>query len=122
MEQKSGIRFHEAQVALARRWVGDAAPKDGQWVPTEVDIRIPEEQTGELVAKKEPEVKTEMVKIPPNEAEARRIIQTFEDAARDGELEEAHKVSDNVVQHMLGDVTSLHEEAWVGTEDEELQS
>jgi phospholipase D1/2 len=121
MEQKSGIRFHEAQVALARQWIGNMDAKAGQWVPTEVDIRIPEEANGGLTAKKE-EVKTEKIRIPPSEEEARQIIARFEAAAQDGELATAHGVSDNVVQHMLHDVTSLHQETWQGTPEEELQS
>jgi phospholipase D1/2 len=121
MEQKSGVRFHEAQVALARQWIGDMEGRPGQWVPTEVDIRIPEETNGALTAKKE-DVKTEKIKIPPNQEEARRTIERFEAAAKDGELEAAFGVSDNVVQHMLHDVTGLHEETWQGTPEEELQS
>jgi phospholipase D1/2 len=122
MEQKSGIKFYDAQVALARMWIGDLKPKEGEWVPTEVTIRIPQETGEGIVLSKKTEIKTEKVKIPSDEHEARRIIEQFESAAQDGELERSHQVSDNVVQHMLHDVTSLHQEQWEGTEEEELQS
>jgi phospholipase D1/2 len=123
MEEKSGIRFHEAQVALARQWIGEQPPaKEGEWRPTEVDIRIPTESEGAgLVATEKKDVKTEKVKIPENEHEARRIIEQFENSAQDGELQQARGVSDNVVQHMLHDVTHLNEEAWHGSPEEELQ-
>jgi phospholipase D1/2 len=122
MEEKSGIKFHQAQVALARKWMGDKQPKEGEWVPTEVEVHIPQETSEALLLSNKTEVKTEKIKIPADEHEADRIMKQFEAAANDGELHAAHNVSDNVVQHMLYDSTSLHQEDWVGTEEEELAS
>jgi phospholipase D1/2 len=121
MEQKSGVRFHQAQVALARQWIGEhvEGTKD---IPTEVEIRIPQETTEALTVSDKTEVKTEKFSIPASEEEARDTIERFEAAAQGGELARAYNVADNVVQHMLGDQTQLQDEQWDGTEEEELQS
>jgi phospholipase D1/2 len=121
MEEKSGIKFQEARVALARQWMGEVQSSEG-WVPTEVEIRIPQETGEGIVVSDKTQPTTEKIKIPENEQEARRIIEQFEATAREGDLARAQKVSDNVVQHMLTDVTDLNQEDWQYTEEEELQS
>jgi phospholipase D1/2 len=121
MEEKSGVRFHQAQVALARQWIGENIEGTDEQ-PTEVEIRIPTETTEGLVVGDKTEIKTEKLPIPPSEQEAREIIERFEAAARDPELQHASAVSDNVVQHMLADRTALQQERWDGTDEEELQS
>ena len=60
MEKKSGIRFHEAQVALTRAWVSG----DEQTVQKEVTVTIPQEATEGLMVTPKTPPKTEMVLIP----------------------------------------------------------
>lgn len=117
MERNSGVLFHEAQVALARQWITDDTSHD-EFVPTEVDIRIPQETTEGLVVSNKSAPTSEKFPIPPTMAEATAKIKRFEAGANN--LSAARNVSDNVVQHMLHDVTHLNDEQWDGTEEEEL--
>lgn len=117
MEKNSGVPFHEAQVALARQWIGDQTQHD-EFVPTEVDIRVPQETAEGLIVSDKTAPKTETIPIPPNEADAREKIERFENGAAN--IPQAKNVSDNVVQHMMNDVTHLNDEQWDGTEEEEL--
>ncbi len=114
-------------VALARQWIGESRPSD----PTNVTVILPtytpatdrilnsgnrpKDKRGNSTKKEEP--KTETFALPTTVENARHIIETFEDGARG--LRSDEPVSDNVVQHMLGDRTSLLDEKWLGTEDEE---
>ncbi|KAI0708777.1 phospholipase D/nuclease [Cerioporus squamosus] len=116
IEERSGVTFHQLNVALARVWVGRG---EGIEDPKEVSVSIP---TGKMVAEqttsgKKPELKTETYPMPPTVEEAREIIDRWRNAAQ--ELRGAEDVADNVVQHMLHDSTSLLDEKWAGTEDEE---
>ncbi|KAJ7101469.1 phospholipase D [Mycena belliarum] len=116
IQDKAGVKYHEAQVALARQWVGN----DSDGSQTEVTIAIPvASQEGIVVSDKAPP-KTETVKIPQSESEAREVIERFERAAK--EVRGDEDVSDNVVQHMLHDRTNLLDEKWLGTEQEELDA
>ncbi|KAI0681699.1 hypothetical protein C8T65DRAFT_751386 [Cerioporus squamosus] len=104
IEERSGVTFHQLNVALARVWVGRG---EGIEDPKEVSVSIP---TGKMVAEqttsgKKPELKTETYPMPP--------------PWKRRELRGAEDVADNVVQHMLHDSTSLLDEKWAGTEDEE---
>jgi phospholipase D1/2 len=118
MEKASGLRFHEAQVALAKQWIGDNAMEVDEYVPTEVDISIPQETSEGLLVSEKSQPKKETIKIPETEAKAREMIERFEAGA--SEVPQAQRVSDNVVQHMMHDSTHLNDEAWEGTEEEEL--
>jgi phospholipase D1/2 len=120
MEEKSGVKFHSAQVALSRQWLGDINDKKGVFVPTEVEVKVPLETNEALLVTSEATVKTEKVPLPRDEHEAREIIERFESAGHDSDLQSAHNVSDNVVQHMMTDTTGLDQEQWMGTEEEEL--
>lgn len=116
MEKNSGVSFHQAQVALARQWVGN---DQGQSRKTVV-IKKPQETTEGLNVTEKTEVKTEEVPLPATVEEAKEIIEKFErgsDAIRGDE-----QVADNVVQHMLCDKTVLQDEKWYGTEEEERAS
>ncbi|KAI0703476.1 phospholipase D/nuclease [Cytidiella melzeri] len=116
MEQNSGIKFQQAQVALARQWVGKAP--DGVADQKNVTIVIPDETTATAgFSGTENKLKTETYPLPSSVDEAREIIERFQHGA-DG-LRSDEDVSDNVVQHMLSDTTSLLDEKWLGTEDEE---
>lgn len=113
MEEHSGVKFHEAQVALTRAWIGA-----GEGNQTEVSIALPSEGgTGLTEDGKKPEAKIEKVKIPPTLEEAKEIIQKWEKASQ--AIPEDDHVSDNVVQHMLADSTTLKSEKWAGSEEEE---
>jgi hypothetical protein len=121
MTDNSGVRFHEAMVALSRQWIGEAVPEEGQKIPTEVTVSLPEPTSaGIVVSNNATEVKKETVRIPATEDEARQIIERFEHGAAD--FHEEREVADNVAQHMLEDHTALNQEKWMGTEEEELQA
>ncbi|KAJ7703474.1 hypothetical protein B0H14DRAFT_3647361 [Mycena olivaceomarginata] len=96
---------HEAQIALARQWIGN----DSDGSQKEVTISLPVE-TKEGIT----------VPIPESEDAARRVIEKFEAAAKAVRGDE--DVADNVAQHMLHDRTSLLEEKWLGSEQEELDA
>ncbi|KAI0738349.1 phospholipase D/nuclease [Daedaleopsis nitida] len=113
VEERSGVPFHQLTVALARLWVGHT---EG---PTEVSVSIP---TGNSLAEqstsgKKPELKTEKYTMPGSVEEAHEIVERWRNAALETRTDE--EVSDNVVQHMLHDRTSLLDEKWLGTEEEE---
>ncbi|KAF9027624.1 phospholipase D/nuclease [Hymenopellis radicata] len=116
MEEHSGVKFNEAQVALAREWVGVGG--QGQ---TEVTLALPSTSGTGLVqsekGKGKDEKTTETVKIPDTTEEAQDIIHRWERASE--AIPEDDNVSDNVVQHMLQDETSLASEDWAGSEEEE---
>ncbi|KZW01475.1 phospholipase D/nuclease [Exidia glandulosa HHB12029] len=151
MEENSGVSFHQAQVALARQWIGDVS--SGQW--HQETIKIASGTTGTtsrgdggqqsggsvgfggpggfsiagklgLGADKKPKKlpksnddtdNTEAVPVPASEEESERIVAQFERGA--DTIRGDDQVSDSVAQHVLGDSTSLLDEKWLGTEDEE---
>jgi len=115
MEERSGVKFHEAQIALARQWVSG----DEHTTQKDVVVVIPEEES--LVpADKSKGQKTETVPIPTDDNAAREVVARFERGAAD--LRSDEPVADTVSQHMLADKTSLLEEKWLGTEEEELNA
>lgn len=117
MEQNSGVKFHEAQVALARQWIGE----QGDTKLTELTLTLPPEESEGLVESgKKAEPKTVKVPIPESEEAAREIIEKFEHGA--DEIRGDEEVSDTVAQHMLQDKTGLEEEKWLGTDEEELNA
>ncbi|KIM73758.1 hypothetical protein PILCRDRAFT_99252 [Piloderma croceum F 1598] len=116
MEANSGVRFHEAQIALAREWIGDQADAGGVDPITEVYIKIPQ-PTNEGIVESRPAEKVEKVKLPASEKEARELIARFEHGADNIRGDE--EVADTVSQHMLNDTTELMDEKWLGTEEEE---
>ncbi|KAK0243927.1 phospholipase D [Armillaria nabsnona] len=120
MEEISGVKFHEAQVALARVWIGDVS----EGIQKEVTIALPKATTDGLVVTDKSEKKKDdsiiKVPIPETEEAANEIIRRWEGASeqiRDDEL-----VSDSVAQHMLDDKTRLADELWEGSEEEELSA
>lgn len=118
MEANSQVTFNEAQVALARQWIGDQSDADGTSPITDILVREPV-TTGEVVTKTaEPEgTRGVKVKIPASDEEARSIVERFEHGADDIRGDE--DVADTVAQHMLTDKTGLLDEKWLGTEEEE---
>ncbi|KAG6884869.1 hypothetical protein C0992_005680 [Termitomyces sp. T32_za158] len=116
MEQNSGVKFHEAQVALARQWIG----QDPAGYLQEVTLAIPGPTTEAIVQSEKTSITTETVTIPQSSEEAREIVRKFESGAEG--LRGDQDVSDNVAQHMLCDRTELADEKWSGTEEEELNA
>ena len=114
MEQRSGVKFTEAQVALARQWIGNPNPSAEQ----QDTVRVTKPPTGDgLVTTDQAKTEVEEVKLPRTVEEAIDIIRRFERGA--GDLRSDADVADNVAQHALQDRTSLFDEKWLGTEEEE---
>lgn len=116
IEEQSGIAYHQLNVALSRLWVGERMNPDD---PKEVSVSIP---TGQSLAEQstsgaKPVLKSETYPLPESVAEAQEVVDRWERVARSVRSDE--DVADNVVQHMLHDRTSLLDEKWLGTEDEE---
>ncbi|KAI0628314.1 phospholipase D/nuclease [Trametes polyzona] len=116
IEEKSGIPYHQLTVALSRLWVGHRENPDD---PKEVSVSIP---TGRALAEQstsgaKPELKTETYPLPESVEEAQEVVDRWIRAAQ--EVRSDEDVADNVVQHMLHDRTSLLDEKWLGTEEEE---
>ncbi|KAJ3861230.1 putative phospholipase D [Lentinula novae-zelandiae] len=101
--QHSGVSLHQAQVALARKWLGSQVTSATDSVTKE----------GVVITEKTP-VKEEAVAVPDTEEEeeAKQIIRRFERAAEAVRGDE--DVSDNVVQHILSDKTGLEQYKWLG--------
>ncbi|KZV71453.1 phospholipase D [Peniophora sp. CONT] len=117
MEERSGIDFNQAQVALARQFVGDSADPEQ---PQEVKIKINQANTDGMVVTDKSKVEEKTYKLPQSTEEAVDIIQRFEQSAEQGRRNDA--VSDTVGQHALQDATTLADEQWLGSEQEELDS
>ncbi|PPQ84945.1 hypothetical protein CVT25_004458 [Psilocybe cyanescens] len=115
MEENSGVKFHEAQVALSRQWVaGDELTTQKQII-----LVVPQEES--LVPADKAKAKSTIkVDIPVDDQAAREVVEKFEGGARD--LRSDEPVADTVAQHMLDDKTSLLDEQWLGTEEEELNA
>lgn len=115
MEKKSGIRFHEAQVALARAWVSG----DEQTDQKEVTVTIPQEATEGLMLTPKTPPKTETVPIPTTDDAALKVVERWHRGAEG--LRGDEEVSDTVSQHMLHE-KRLVDEKWLGTPEEELNA
>ena len=117
MEKNSGVTFSQAQVALARQWIGQDPESDQKTVT----VTLPDQPTSEgLVVSDKTLARTETVEIPQSEEDARRVVAQFEsgsDAIRGDE-----DVADTVSQHMLSDKTDLRDEIWLATPEEELDA
>jgi phospholipase D1/2 len=118
MEASSGVKFAEAQVALARQWVGDSADPD---MPTEVTIKMPGPTAEGIVLSDKTQVKTEKYPLPRSYDEAVSIIKRFEHGADVLVGRRNDAVADTVGQHALQDQTELADEQWLGNEEEELK-
>jgi phospholipase D1/2 len=124
MEQNSGVKISEAQVALARQWVAG----DMLTTQREIVLSLPrDEAESETNTEKEKEkdkdkdkLTTFKVLIPVDEEAARRVVENFQNGASGVRSDDP--VADSVGQHRLQDHTSLLEEKWLGTEEEELNA
>lgn len=111
MENISGVKFCDAQVALARQWMA------GDTITGQREIVICKPQEESLFPSDKPQV-TEKVTIPPDERAAREIVERFQRAS--ASVRNDDSVSDSVCQHALADNTSLGNEIWLGSKQEEL--
>lgn len=116
MEEFSGVTFHEAQIALARQWVGKNF--FGKDVPREVYVKVPQEAKDGVVATDEASVKKDKVPLPESIEAARQVIARFEAGAQN--LRSDEMVADSVSHHALQGRQSLVDETWMGSEEEEL--
>lgn len=119
MEANSGVTFNQAQVALARQWIGDSANPDA---PTEVAIKLPAPTSEGVVLSEKTEVKTEKYQMPLRYSDAVAVIERFESGANALVGRRHDVVADTVGQHALQDETRLADEQWLGSEEEELNS
>ncbi|KAH9971878.1 hypothetical protein BGW80DRAFT_1318971 [Lactifluus volemus] len=119
MEEKSGVKFGQAQAALARQWVGDSADRD---MPTETTIKLPEPTSEGIVLSAKTEMKTEKYPLPVSVNEAVTMIERFEYSATALVGTRYSAVADTVGQHALQDETRLVDEQWLGSKEEELNS
>jgi phospholipase D1/2 len=117
MEANSGVKFREAQIALARQWIGDQSDAGGEPPITEVFVKLAQPTAEGIVETKATETKVEKVPVPESEEKARETIERFEHGADSVRSDE--EVADTVSQHMLADRTGLLDEKWLGTEQEE---
>ena len=122
MERNSGVRFSEAQVALARQWVAG----DMLTTQREIILSLPREEeeldtsTEKDKDKDKDKPRTFKVPIPVDAEAARHVVMNFQNGACGVRSDDP--VADNVAQHRLQDNTSLLEEKWLGTEEEELNA
>ena len=119
MEANSGVKFNQAQVALARQWIGDSENPDS---PTSVTIKLPEPTSAGIVVGEKAEVKTETYQMPRLYSDAVALIERFESGANALVGRQHDAVADTVGQHALQDETELADEQWLGSEEEELNS
>lgn len=111
IEDHSGIKFHEAQVALSRKWI------DGDWFTGQtVEVKIAQETMGGIVPQSKTPPEVHEFSIPETEGRAEEVIRRFEEAARN--MRGDGDVSDNDAQHSLEDQSGLLDEKWLGSEEE----
>ncbi|KAJ9108157.1 hypothetical protein QFC20_003518 [Naganishia adeliensis] len=115
MEKNSGISFHEAQVAMARIWIGHDGSGHHEEVVT---LERPKDETGDPNQTGEKQKVSEPVKMPKTLEEAVEIVRRFQAGAEGSDA----NVSDNVGQHCFQVGSSLLDEQWNGTPEEELES
>jgi phospholipase D1/2 len=121
MEQASGTKFYEAQVALARQWIGNVKHAGtGEPTPTEVTVWVPQDTADGIVITDPKAFTKETVAIPKDEAAARATIAQFETGGDAPGLGGAKDVKDSVAGHRMQAESSLLGEPWFGTADEEL--
>ncbi|KAG6333866.1 hypothetical protein ID866_5221 [Astraeus odoratus] len=116
MEKNSGVTFHEAQIALARQWEGRNYL--GQDAPREVFIKVPQETQEGMVVSNQTPVKTEKVTVPTSYEAAVDVVRRFE--AGSDPIPDDEYVAASVSQHALQADTSLLDELWVASAEEEL--
>ncbi|TEB25730.1 phospholipase D, partial [Coprinellus micaceus] len=121
IEENSGVKFHEAQVAHARLYMSqDQFTHYAKSETKQVTVSIPQETTEAIVESDKSVPQTETITVPETDDAAREIVEKFEHGADN--LRRDSEVSDSVSQHLLDDRTTLLDEKWLGTEEEELNA
>ncbi|KAF8802982.1 phospholipase D/nuclease [Phlegmacium glaucopus] len=123
VEKNSGVTFPEAQVSLARQW----AAGDTITVQKEVVLGVPQKEDVFWFGKDDEKVNDEKQKpatitapIPEDEQAAVQVLQAFQNGSYG--LQGNQAISDSVAQHRLSTNSSLLDEPWLGSEQEELDS
>ena len=116
MEKNSGVSFYEAEVALARQWIGRGSNADQKTVT----LTVPSPTTEGIVVSHKTTPKTETVRLPATTEEAKDIVTKFEHGA--DSIRGDDDVSDSVAHHALLDRTRLQDEMWLATPEEELNA
>ena len=111
MEEKSGVTYHQTQVALARIFLGDHGYQSG---PKRVAIK---KAGPEVDSSDKKPVKIEFVDLPETEQEALDIIRRFQDAAP-----EDCNVRDSIATNILHDHGDTATESWWGDAEKEKQA
>jgi phospholipase D1/2 len=112
MEERSGVTFHQAQIALAKQWIGNPEI----WAQTSISIQQPVPTTEGIVVENT-KIKVEELPIPTTVEEATETIEKFQNGAVG--LRDDYQVSDSIAHHALMDDTNLLQEKWLGSEQEE---
>ncbi|KAJ9099791.1 hypothetical protein QFC21_003789 [Naganishia friedmannii] len=112
---RSYDRINSPQVAMARIWIGKDA--DSHHHET-VTLERPKDETGDPNQSGEKQKVKEGVKIPNTVKEAVEIVRRFQAGAEGSDA----NVADNVGQHSFEMDSSLVDEQWNGSDEEELES
>jgi len=116
IEENSGVTFNQAHVALARKWVsGDAYTEQKTVIVGKAHLT-----TDPLAPGQPTPATTEEVPLPESDQAAEEIVSKFEHGADN--LRRDAFVSDSVAGHLLRDRTTLAQEKWLGTREEELNA
>ncbi|WWD20129.1 hypothetical protein CI109_104605 [Kwoniella shandongensis] len=119
MEEKSGITFHQAQVALAKIYVGSEDVGGDSDEVVNIEQAHDSTQGADQIGKKGTVEKA--IRLPKTVDEAKDIIARFEQAAKNDDKHMHDKADTGAVgQHAMLDETSLFDEQWDGTDEEEL--
>jgi hypothetical protein len=111
MEKRSGTRFEDAQVALARQWLGPDDQPLGNTVKIKyVDTLQSDPASMGLVTPENTKEKVKEVKVPPTVEVAVEIIKKFEGGAPRSD----ENVADTISQHVQQDRTNILDENWLG--------
>ncbi|KAL1408303.1 hypothetical protein Q8F55_005109 [Vanrija albida] len=117
MEEKSGVTFHEAQVALSRVYVGDPGEDADDDAVVFIEKSHDQLTKGDNTNKKG-KTAQDAVPLPKTVQDAKDIIHKFEAAAVNAIAE----VPDNICQDALKSGVHVKAEGWAGSEQEELDS
>lgn len=117
MEANSGVTFEEAQVALARQWIGNQTNTKSKNAIKEVYVQVPKPTSEGITQTQTGNTKTKKFRLPSSDEKAGRIIERFENGA--DKVRGDKEVADTVSQHRLADRTALSSEKWLGTAEEE---
>ncbi|EAU83580.1 phospholipase D [Coprinopsis cinerea okayama7 len=116
IEENSGVSFEQAQVAIARKWIS------GDYYTNQKTVTVAKSHLTDegLIQTEKTEKNTVEVAVPETDEAADEIVTRFEKGAEN--LRRDTDVADSVSSHLLEAGTSLLDEPWHGTEEEELNA